>query len=141
MLQAAETRDRLARNKVDLFIGAAELVPEHQSISGSLTVRVCKANGCVEIPTKKACRQSHVSISITARIKFHHCSNTITLPVGSCMEGMQCVEGGGACSACQFSLAPSHSSNAVLCAITKLCTEDMALRGKVLSYQLTINSK
>jgi hypothetical protein len=46
VLQVAETRDRLARNLVDLFIGAAELVPPHLSMSGSLAVRVCRPTGC-----------------------------------------------------------------------------------------------
>eukprot|EP00611_Tribonema_gayanum_P015792 TRINITY_DN276_c2_g1_i2.p1 TRINITY_DN276_c2_g1~~TRINITY_DN276_c2_g1_i2.p1 ORF type:complete len:661 (-),score=253.92 TRINITY_DN276_c2_g1_i2:740-2524(-) len=55
VLQAAETRDRLARNGVDLFIGSAELVPAHASMSGSLAVRVCRPTGCVELPASKVC--------------------------------------------------------------------------------------
>ncbi|KAG5178164.1 soluble pyridine nucleotide transhydogenase [Tribonema minus] len=55
VLQAAETRDRLARNGVDLFIGSAELVPAQASMSGTLAVRVCRPTGCVELPASKVC--------------------------------------------------------------------------------------
>lgn len=55
VMQAAETRERLLKNRVDLFIGAAELVPPEESMSGKLSVRVCRPTGCVELPTSKIC--------------------------------------------------------------------------------------
>ncbi|CAM9702592.1 unnamed protein product, partial [Chrysoparadoxa australica] len=55
VLQLAETRTRLQSNLVDLFIGAAVLVPPSESMSGQLAVRVCRPTGCVELPTQKVC--------------------------------------------------------------------------------------
>jgi len=47
VLQAAETRDRLKSNGIDLYIGEAELVaPEDY---GKVAVRVCRPSMCVDI--------------------------------------------------------------------------------------------
>lgn len=51
VLQAAESRDRLLRNGVDLFIGEAKLIPTNSN-DGSTTVRVCRPSGCIEIDGK-----------------------------------------------------------------------------------------
>lgn len=54
VMQAAESRDRLNKNNVDIYIGAAEIQqsPSDDEESGTTIVRVCRPNGCVEIETK-----------------------------------------------------------------------------------------
>lgn len=56
MLQAAESRDRLKKNNVDLFIGSAELIEKQDSTAKTTsTIRVCRPSGCVEIEAAHVC--------------------------------------------------------------------------------------
>lgn len=58
MSQAAETRNRLEKNLVDLFIGKAEILPNDKRADGSpgkIAVRVCRPSGCVDIPADHVC--------------------------------------------------------------------------------------
>ena len=54
VLQANETRERLARNKCDVYIGAAKLINCDKEFDQgcSVGVRVCRPTGCVELPSK-----------------------------------------------------------------------------------------
>ena len=56
MLQAKETRDRLASNGIDLFIGSVEFVtgPGLSENDGDVTVRVCRPTECVQISARHA---------------------------------------------------------------------------------------
>lgn len=56
MLQAKETRDRLASNGIDLFIGSVEFVTGAglSGNDGDVTVRVCRPTECVEVSARHA---------------------------------------------------------------------------------------
>lgn len=56
--QAAETRNRLAKNLIDLYIGKAEILPNSERADGEpgkIAVRVCRPSGCVDIPADHVC--------------------------------------------------------------------------------------
>ncbi|CAN0073540.1 unnamed protein product, partial [Scytosiphon promiscuus] len=58
VLQAAETRDRLAKNLIDLYIGQAEILSDAQRTEGEhgeVAVRVCRPKGCVDVPAHHVC--------------------------------------------------------------------------------------
>jgi pyruvate/2-oxoglutarate dehydrogenase complex dihydrolipoamide dehydrogenase (E3) component len=49
VLQAKETRDRLAANGIDLFIGSVEFVDVEEDTGSDVTLRVCRPTECVEV--------------------------------------------------------------------------------------------
>ena len=56
--QAAETRDRLAKNLIDLYIGEAEILPDKKRTKGEkgeVAVRVCRSDSCIDIPAHHVC--------------------------------------------------------------------------------------
>eukprot|EP00903_Cladosiphon_okamuranus_P008631 g8277.t1 len=58
ILQAAETRNRLDKNLIDLYIGKAEILPNSKRAGGEpgkIAVRVCRPSGCVDIPADHVC--------------------------------------------------------------------------------------
>ena len=71
VMQVAETRDRLVRNGIDLFIGTSnfidgagefglnyydnEVEEGSSSESGNLTLRVCRPGMCIDLLAKHAC--------------------------------------------------------------------------------------
>ncbi|CBN79739.1 soluble pyridine nucleotide transhydrogenase [Ectocarpus siliculosus] len=60
VLQAAETRDRLAKNLIDLYIGEAEILPQskrpkEERQNGEIAVRVCRPKACIDIPAHYVC--------------------------------------------------------------------------------------
>jgi pyruvate/2-oxoglutarate dehydrogenase complex dihydrolipoamide dehydrogenase (E3) component len=59
VLQAKETRDRLAANGVDLFVGTATLLGDNEATfsdfwgdDDAIICRICKSSECVEVATK-----------------------------------------------------------------------------------------
>eukprot|EP00903_Cladosiphon_okamuranus_P010142 g9603.t1 len=58
VLQAAETRDRLSKNLIDLYIGRAEILPDSKRTKGEkgeVAVRVCRPTACIDIPAHHVC--------------------------------------------------------------------------------------
>lgn len=58
VLQAQESRSRLAANNIDLFIGTAKLVPKNERFDSNFkapVVRVCRPTTCADIMAKHVC--------------------------------------------------------------------------------------
>ena len=56
--KAAETRDRLSKNLIDLYIGRAEILPDskrERGEKGEIAVRVCRPRACIDIPAHHVC--------------------------------------------------------------------------------------
>lgn len=56
--KAAETRDRLAKNLIDLYIGQAEILSDRKRAEGEhgeVAVRVCRPKGCLDVPAHHIC--------------------------------------------------------------------------------------
>jgi len=65
--KAAETRDRLAKNLIDLYIGQAVILPDSKRTKGEkgeVAVRVCRGKTTIDIPAH------HVCIATGSRLVF-----------------------------------------------------------------------
>ena len=71
MLQAKESRDKLATSGVDLYVGEASMVKLTDETNG---IRVCRPSGCVELPAK------HIIIATGSR-SFQPCQLVNKVPI------------------------------------------------------------